>query len=94
MRDWPMPIQITEEEKIFSGILTLRQLLWLFLGFGCGLVGAFVPPVSPAFMFIIFVFVSLAGCLFAFLPVAGVSLDIYFHRLFLFRRRNTKLFLR
>ncbi len=94
MRSYPVPVQFTGEEKVFSGVLTLRQLVWLFLSVGLGLAGAFLLPVSIVLRLVVFCVFSLCGVALAFLPIAGVSLDIYLHRLYKFGKSDTKLSLR
>lgn len=94
MKSYPVPVQIAGEEKVFGGKLTLRQILWLFLGVGGGLAGAFILPVSLSFKVVVFCVFSLGGVLLAFLTLAGVSLDIYLYRLYKLCKRDTKLSLR
>lgn len=94
MKTYPVPVQFAGEEKIFGGMLTLRQCCWLFLFTGLGLAGASLLPVSIVFRVVIFVVCAACGVALAFLPIAGVSLDIYLHRLYKFGKRDTKLSLR
>ena len=43
MRSWPVPIQVTEDEKIFGGVMSFKQLGYLALFFCIGGAGAAIP---------------------------------------------------
>lgn len=93
MRAWPVPIQITEEEKLIGGIVSLRQLGWLFGGFCFGGLGAAL-PLPLALRFVVFVLAFLVGAVLAFARPCGMPLDVFLWRWWRWRRENRELFLK
>lgn len=79
MRAFPVPIQIIEEEKIFGGHLSLRQVAYVFL-LGPGIGGAFAiacPIGNMAIKLIIFALIWSVGLAMAYIKVAEMGLDTY-----------------
>lgn len=93
MRAWPVPVQMTEEEKIIGGFMSLRQLGYLFAGFCFGGLGAAL-PLPLAFRFVVFALVFLAGAVLAFARPYETLLDVFLWRWWRWRRSPQKLCLR
>lgn len=75
MRTFNIPFEVQEEDKIFGGYLSIRQVLYLFIAaLGIRLFWVPVP-----FVLRIAGFVAVAGIMlaFAFLKVNGVQFDLY-----------------
>jgi len=94
MRSWPVPVQIAGEEKVFGGILSLRQLGWLVAGIGLGIAVAVVAPVPLLWRFVFFSFFALIGFLLCFVRVINLSADVALWRLNQWWRRERKLTLK
>lgn len=79
MRSFPVPIQITEDEKIFGGHLSLRQMAYLFIiGPGLGfIVAALIPFGGITTDAILFLIGFLIGAALAFVKIYDTSLDVY-----------------
>lgn len=79
MRAFPVPIQIIEEEKIFGGHLSLRQVAYVFLlGPGIGGALALVCPIGGFVLkFIIFALVWSIGLAMAYVKISEMGLDSY-----------------
>lgn len=93
MRAWPVPVQMTEEEKIIGGFLTLRQLGYLIAGFCLGGLGAALPLPLPLRL-AVFALVFLAGTALAFVSIFEVPLDVFLWRWWRWRRSPRELFLK
>lgn len=79
MRSFSVPIQITEEEKIFGGHLSLRQMAYVFMLGPC--IGAGLASICPfggmpanAILFVIGLTIGMA---FAFVKIHEMGLDTY-----------------
>lgn len=94
MRAWHVPVQIIGEEKVIGGYLSLRQLLYLIIAIGCGGVLAFLLPAPLWARFSVFGFVTVMGCLFAFLRLYNMGADVFVWRLFLWWKRPRRLTLK
>ncbi|MDH7578257.1 MAG: PrgI family protein [Bacillota bacterium] len=93
MRAWPVPVQISDEEKLIGGVISLRQLGWLFAGFCFGGLGAAL-PLPLALRFAVFVLVFLVGAVLAFASPFDTPLDVFLWRWWRWRRSPQELFLR
>jgi len=92
MRAWPVPVQMTEEEKIIGGFMSLRQLGYLIAGFCLGGLGAALPlPISLRLA--VFAVIFLAGAALAFAPLFDTPLDVFLWRWMRWRRSARELFL-
>lgn len=93
MRLFPVPMDLTEEEKILGGVLSLRQVVYL-LGGGVAAVLALVflralhVPWVLAFPAGVLWFV--AGIFLSFGTLAGMGADEYLSKLLLFRFRRRR----
>lgn len=79
MRAFPVPIQIIEDEKVFGGHLSLRQVAYLFL-IGPGIGGALAlscPFGGLIVKLIIFAFIWSISCAMAYVKVSDMTLDKY-----------------
>lgn len=93
MRAWPVPVQMTEEEKIIGGFMTLRQLGYLIAGFCLGGLGAALPLPVPLRL-AVFALVFLAGAALAFVFIFDMPLDVFLWRWWRWRRSPRELFLK
>lgn len=87
MDRFPVPIQSDEEEKLFGGILTVRQMAYLVSG---GSLAAFLAALPwPAWARVpLSLALAAAALALAFLRVGGVRLDRYLLFLFAYLRRQ------
>jgi len=95
VRTWPVPVQFSEPEKIFGGLLTLRQLghlvFWpLFLG-GLGAAAAFLPAALRVLPFVLGLGI---GAAFAFVRPCHMPLDRFLWLWLLWRRRPRAYYLK
>lgn len=77
MRLFPVPYSITEEEKIFGGYLSLRQVIYLAVSVILSVLlffSAFLPLSLRLFLGLMLVS---AGASLAFIKVANIGLDRY-----------------
>jgi hypothetical protein len=90
MRLFPVPYSITEEEKIFGGYLSLRQILYLVVASVAFLIVFGAARLPLAFRLFFGLLLLGAGASFAFLKISNVGLDSYvkFAALFLFRQKR------
>lgn len=91
MRQFPVPMDLLEEEKLVGGFLSLRQLAWL-----C----APLPAIGACWVVLkLFhaplwvhglcdALIAAIGCSMAFARVAGMNVDRYLRLYVLFYRRN------
>jgi len=77
MRSWPVPVQITDEEKIIGGVLTLRQLVYMIAGLAVGGALAAVIPTWALLRFLIYLVFQIGGFALALCQVKDMSLDSY-----------------
>ena len=94
MRAWPVPIQITDEERLIGGKLTLRQLGYIVAGLALG--GAsfgftFLPLLAR---FTLFFLVAGGGFTFAYAWIYHMRVDQYLYLYFKWRRSPRFLFLK
>lgn len=74
MRSWPVPIQVTEDEKIFGGVMSFKQLGYLALFFCIGGAGAAIP--LPLFVrIVVFLLMMCIGCVVAFGEWQNIKID-------------------
>jgi hypothetical protein len=95
MRTWPVPVQLNEPEKIFGGLLDLRQLAhllaWPLLLGGLGAAALFL----PAALRLLPLGLGLAiGAAFAFARPHHMPLDRYLWLWWRWRRRPRFYYLR
>lgn len=94
MRAFPVPVQITEEEKLFGGMLSLRQLLYIIAGVclgGLSFLIIFMPVVIRLFIFLI---MSCLGPLIAFIPIYHMRADQFIFRYIKWKCSSNSLYLR
>ena len=78
MRAFPIPIQINDEEKIFGGHLSLRQMAYVFvLGPGIGGFVAFNLPFSMGVKACIFLIIWSISLVFSFVRVYDMNIDSF-----------------
>lgn len=91
MRLFPVPYSITEEEKIFGGYLSLRQILYLVAASTASLILVFGAGWLPLPIRLFFgLILTAAGAAFAFLKISNIGLDSFvrFAALFWFRQKR------
>ena len=77
MRIYKVPYNFKHEEKIFGGYLSLRQAIYLIIGFLA--MGIFFIPFTDMFSkSFIFVIIATVCVLFAFLKLDETNADRYF----------------
>lgn len=79
MRAFPVPVQITDEERLMGGIFSLRQTLYIILGLalgGAGFAFTFLPVLIRLFLFIL---VACIGVVFAFVKIRYMRVDQYIY---------------
>ena len=92
MRAFRVPVQITDEEKLFGGILSLRQFLYIFVGFALGGLAftlSFMPVLVRLFLFLI-VFVTGIGI--AMIPIKDMRADQYIYYYTRWKKSPMKIF--
>lgn len=90
MRASPVPIQIDEEEKIFGGHLSFRQMAYvLLLGPGIGALLAFICP-GKVFKAIVLLLIWGLFAAMAFIKVQDMTLDKYFFLYYKWRKSPKK----
>lgn len=93
MRLFPVPMDLTEEEKLIGGVLSLRQVVYLL---GGGVAAVFVLVFMRLFhvpwvlAFPAGVLWFAAGIFFSFGTLAGINADEYLFRWFLYRLRKRR----
>lgn len=93
MRAFPVPVQITDEERLIGGFLSLRQLLYIILGAALG-GAAFLLTFIPLLLRLVFFLVLAAGGIgFAFLKVQEMRLDYYLYLYLKWRVNPRELYL-
>ncbi len=93
MRIVPVPVQITEEEKIIGGHLTGRQLGYLIAGVALG-GGAFALPFPIIVRFIFFCLFCILGAVVAFVRLHNMLFDVFLWRWFKWKRLSQDMVLR
>lgn len=87
MDRFPVPIQSDEEEKLFGGILTVRQMIYLVAGGSLAAFAAAFP--LPAWVRVMLALAVIAGATaLAFVKTDGVRLDRYLLLYAAYRRRQ------
>ena len=92
MRAFPVPVQISEEEKIIGGYLTLPEFLFLLGGFifgGLSFALSFLPVVVRLFLFLLIF--SGAVCV-AFLPIKEMPAEKFLFYYLRWKRKPKKIF--
>lgn len=92
-----LPTEMDDEDpfvQVGETTFSLRQLLTLMIAFGlwiaCAKLFGMVLPISPAFIFVFFLWIPISGLLLAFVSKDGVSLEEYLNRrlVFMFSQRH------
>lgn len=76
MDSFPVPVQSDEEEKLFGGLLTIRQMVYLLLA----AISVFASSISPMPMWLKVIcdlIVAVFGISLAFVRADNVTLDRY-----------------
>jgi hypothetical protein len=97
MRQFPVPMNILDEEKLVGGVLSLRQVAWLCAAVIAAAAAWVALRVlhAPAWLFLVSATLLLAaGTALAFIWIAAVSLDRYIVLWVLFQRRKRRWVLR
>lgn len=94
MRAFPVPVQITEEEKLVGGVMSLRQLGWLAAGFCSGGAAAFLLPLPLSLRLAAFALGLTAGAALAFARPFDTPLDVFLWRWWKWRRSAREICLR
>lgn len=94
MRAWPVPIQITDEERLIGGKLTVRQLLYIVAGLALG--GAsfgliFLPLLARLTLFFL---VAGGGFAFAYARIYHMRVDQYLYLYLKWRKSPRFLYLK
>ena len=95
MRQWPVPVQIAEPERIIGGIMTFKQLAYVVagasLGGTAGAVAFFMPV---ALRLALFGLGGAAGMALSFVKVYDTPLDIFIWRWFRWRWGHRAVYLK
>lgn len=88
---FPVPIQSDEEEKLFGGVLTIRQMIYVIAG---GSLAAFMAVFPlPVFFKVTFALVIIIGAVsLAFVKIEGVRLDRYLLFYMTYGKRQREFF--
>ena len=89
MRYFPVPMDLTQEEKIIGGVLSIRQVVYLLIGGIFSAVFALVPIFILLKIPLVLFFLIAAPCL-AFVSVKEIHLDLYLLKWFMFWRRTRR----
>ena len=92
MRAFKVPVQITDEEKLFGGILSLRQFLYIFTGFALGglfFTLSFMPVLVRLFLFLT---IFIAGIGMALIPIKDMRADQYIYYLIKWKRSPKEIY--
>lgn len=93
MRIFPVPYAITEEEKIFGGYLSLRQVVYLALAAVAAMLLLFCARLLPLPLRLFLSFLLfLAGASLAFIRIASTGLDRYLLFAILYCRRQNRFY--
>lgn len=93
MRVWPVPVQMVEDEKIIGGMMSLRQLGYLILGFCLG-GGWAALPLPFSLRIAVFTAAFAFGAALAFVNIYDMPLDVFLWRLIRWWRSPRELYLR
>ena len=77
MRSWPVPVQMTEDEKMVGGVLTLKQLGYMLAGLALGGTAAGVFRLPGIMRFVIYFVIQAFGFALALCQVSYTPLDNY-----------------
>ncbi|HBF76978.1 PrgI family mobile element protein [Clostridium tyrobutyricum] len=88
MRTFKIPFDVTSEEKVFKGVLSFRQMGYMFLNILC--IGLLFIPIPIFFRIIIFIPLVIFSTLCAFLQIDGVYFDKYLMLYIKYKKRNKK----
>lgn len=94
MRNWPVPIQITEDEKTFGGVMSFKQIAWLGLFFCIGGAAGFSLPLPIPVRFSVFVVIMCLGCVVAFGELWNIKADKLIFLWLKWRLKPRRLYLR
>lgn len=85
-----IPAEFESEEKLFGGILTLKQFVFLAAGGTVGAVSVTLPLPLVLRLFLFGLFFSVGAAL-AFVKVWDMTLPVFLFRLVRYRRRPRKV---
>jgi hypothetical protein len=93
MRMFPIPMDLTGEEKLIGGVLSLRQMVYLLGGGVCAVFFLFLlrlvhTPWALALPVAVLWFVL--GVFLSFVSLSGMGADEYLFRWFLWRTRRRR----
>lgn len=92
MRNYIIPPDINEKEKVIGGILNINQFFWLLGGLLIGaVVFVLLYPLFNRFSLIFAGIVSLSGIPFALIKIKDLTFYEYFKRKKLFERKTKYL---
>lgn len=87
MRQHPVAVQLDDEDKVVGGVMTFRQLVWLFVGFALG-GGAAALPLPWFLRALVFGLFFLAGAVVALGRAYGMAMDVFLFRYARWRLRR------
>jgi hypothetical protein len=93
MRLFPVPYSITEEEKIFGGYLSLRQVIYLAVSAMAAAAMLFCARIMPLPLRLFFgLMLTGLGTSFAFIKIADTGLDRYLMSAAIFFSRQKRYY--
>ncbi len=93
MRAFPVPVQITDEERIIGGIITLRQLLYVVVGVALGGVALALFFLPLALRLVIFIISVSLGIMFSFVRFYNMRADRFIYLYLKWRMSNRSMYL-
>lgn len=93
MRLFPVPYSITEEEKLFGGYLSLRQVVYLAISLVAATIMIFSVGLLPLSLRLFFgLLLTGSGASFAFIKISNIRLDRYLVFAILYCIRQKKFY--
>lgn len=90
MRTFKIPYDIAHEEKLFGGVFSVRQFLYILIDI-CAIALLFIP--LPLFLrILLFLFTFPVPLIFAFVNVGGMYADRYTLIILKYLLRNKKMY--
>lgn len=95
MRRYPVPVQITEQERIIGGLLNFKQFVYIVAGasFG-GMAGAAAVFLPVPVRFALFGMGCAAGMAMAFVKLYHTPLDLFLWHWFRWKRGRRAFYLK
>lgn len=94
MRSWPIPVQMTGEDKTVGGSWSFRQLGYLLSGLALGGAAGFAVPLHLALRFLVYCIIQVFGVALAFLKINDTPLDVFLFRAWRWWRSQRHFYLR